>query len=582
MKTAMNLTPLSCLVAIGCLASCDDAQPESSSGPAAPRTAVAALRTSCQADWECPGEADAPPCIENVCAGGKCVGQAVVDGVACSDADSCTSGEHCAAGQCTGGTAICGCVEDSDCAAAGGCGGPAYCDTTGNAPVCRQELPGPCDLPPGPCTFLSCDPVAGLCVPVDLPDGTPCSDGLACTANDECSSGECIGQAVVCEGAGECVLAECADPGGCQYAASSDGVECEGEGLCVAGQCCHPKCTGATCGDDGCGGQCECQFGTCDELAGICRQEGWVLVPKGTYNLSEEAYSFLAPMEQHYGAFGITTPIVVLTHDTAVAKTETTRQEFSDLMPDKPWDEATCQDDCPAADITWYMAVEFANKMSAEDGLPECYVETGDDKDGDGHPDVEWPDGYDCRGYRLPTYGEWWYWSRAGRLDITHAHNGKEAQAYHPWPIDEALLNYAGWFYTGEETGAHPVAQKESSQWGLYDVLGNVPEWVYDTREYVDEYWFSGAGEAGEAGTIVDPGQDVQQNEVCTGNWPFAEKRVLLGGGYQDYPILYNELPVDQTLYTWSYPDAGGYGSHSFGFRLVRTVDLRRAEEVAP
>jgi formylglycine-generating enzyme required for sulfatase activity len=65
--------------------------------------------------------------------------------------------------------------------------------------------------------------------------------------------------------------------------------------------------------------------------------------------------------------------------------------------------------------------------------------------------------------YRLPTEAEWEYAARAGTA-------GPYAGA-----LDD-IAWYAG--NSGDET--HPVGQKKPNQWGLYDMEGNVREWVSD------------------------------------------------------------------------------------------------------
>ncbi len=70
--------------------------------------------------------------------------------------------------------------------------------------------------------------------------------------------------------------------------------------------------------------------------------------------------------------------------------------------------------------------------------------------------------------YRLPTEAEWEYAARAG--------------ATSPFGVcdnAEALKDYA-WFKTNSNSELHAVATKKPNAWGLYDMQGNVREWVQD------------------------------------------------------------------------------------------------------
>jgi Uncharacterized conserved protein len=74
--------------------------------------------------------------------------------------------------------------------------------------------------------------------------------------------------------------------------------------------------------------------------------------------------------------------------------------------------------------------------------------------------------------YRLPSDAEWEYCCRAGSQDMYCFGNN-----------ESLLANYA-WFSTddwNDWSGPQPVGQKKPNSWGLYDMHGNVQEWVQDT-----------------------------------------------------------------------------------------------------
>lgn len=95
---------------------------------------------------------------------------------------------------------------------------------------------------------------------------------------------------------------------------------------------------------------------------------------------------------------------------------------------------------------------------------------------------------YDCDGYRLPTSAEWEYFARSGATEDFSTPNLLEGEnMLSGTSCDNAVLS-AGtdlqdyeWFCVNNEPiGTKNVAQKMSSISGLYDVYGNVREWMHD------------------------------------------------------------------------------------------------------
>jgi formylglycine-generating enzyme required for sulfatase activity len=168
---------------------------------------------------------------------------------------------------------------------------------------------------------------------------------------------------------------------------------------------------------------------------------------------------------------------VTLTHGLLIMAHETTQADFASVMGYSPSLFATCGTTCPVENVSWHEAAAYCNALSASQGLKACYACTGSG------PTVSCstasafaPTGalYGCPGYRLPTEAEWEYAYRAGTTSALYS--GKIVACEGSDPGADSI----GWYKANAGGTSHPVGQKGQNGWGLYDLAGNVWEWVHD------------------------------------------------------------------------------------------------------
>jgi formylglycine-generating enzyme len=192
----------------------------------------------------------------------------------------------------------------------------------------------------------------------------------------------------------------------------------------------------------------------------------------------------------------VATREVTLTHDFEMMATEVTQAEFERVMgynpvflDTSPVYEGLDQVDCPACPVyytTRAAGALYCNQLSDLQGLPRCYTcstTSTEIKYAWCKTTVSGGTIYDCAGYRLPTEAEWEYAYRAGTTTDYYA--GSLTHCEH-----DPIANTVGWYLMNTppagstKIAPQPVAQKTPNAWGLYDLAGNVSEWMHD--KYVD------------------------------------------------------------------------------------------------
>jgi hypothetical protein len=172
------------------------------------------------------------PCDDpDTCDGaGNCDDNTEPDGTPCPDENLCNGDETCQGGVCTPGTPVV-CPPGEFC-------DPATGDCVEGIP-CQDD--DDCDDMNG-CTDDTCG-VDDIC---DFtPNSAPCNDGNACTTNDTCSGGTCVGGPPPnCDDMNDCTMDSCNPASGCVNANLPDGTICNGGN--DQGECDNPDtCNGA-------------------------------------------------------------------------------------------------------------------------------------------------------------------------------------------------------------------------------------------------------------------------------------------------------------------------------------------------
>ena len=203
-----------------------------------------------------------------------------------------------------------------------------------------------------------------------------------------------------------------------------------------------------------------------------------------------------------------------------LGKYEVTQAQWAAVMGNYP--SASRGDKRPVENVSWLDVQEFIRRLNSMEGTNK---------------------------YRLPTEAEWEYAAR-GKIDTK-------------FPFDPAVSKDHAWYWNNSGNETHPVGEKKPNPFGLYDMQGNVWEWVQDY--YGEGYYVSslvGALKTSQGmlkGPISDPPGAGE-----------GASRVLRGGSWS------NDLRYLRAAHRNAY--APDYKSANVGFRLAISPDQEWAK----
>jgi formylglycine-generating enzyme required for sulfatase activity/tRNA A-37 threonylcarbamoyl transferase component Bud32 len=212
-----------------------------------------------------------------------------------------------------------------------------------------------------------------------------------------------------------------------------------------------------------------------------------------------------------------------------VAEFQRFLKEWPDVRHDYP-KRYSPEVDGPIISVTWFEAAQYCNWLSETEGLDKkewCYPNHADIKDG---MKLQ-ADFLRRKGYRLPTEAEWEFACRA------------EAETSRYYGSSVELLPRYGWFLANGQDRAWSVGQKRPNDLGLFDMHGNVFNWV------------------------ADPGSRYPQG---VGTKATVDDADLYGG----HMIFISDSKSSRVL------RGGSFFSHASGVRSAHRVDYRPAYRI--
>ncbi len=260
----------------------------------------------------------------------------------------------------------------------------------------------------------------------------------------------------------------------------------------------------------------------------VAADDGFVLIEGGSFEMG-------SPEDEPWRSADETQHTATVS-DFYISPYEVKQSDYAAVMGSAP--SNFVGDDLPVENVSWLDAVAYCNALSEKENLTPAYTIDGEN--------VTW--NRSANGYRLPTEAEWEYACRAkttAPFNTETSISPEESNYYghYPYEIEDNYFSQDNLSTKPGEYRQTTVAVDSFSPngYGLYNMHGNVSEWVWD---YYGEY---------DTANITDP----------TGP-ETGTRRVYRGGGWNDF------AKNMRSAYRAALPE--DKGSFNLGIRLVRNA----------